>query len=370
MKNCMFCKKPLNEFDLNFSNTLFPDEKMKNIQKCCSCTVGIDQYEKLQKIKDRKNLVYCHIWPLIGTLVWIASFVLAGIVIDNIWGDNYPRVFADAAGFLWGFPGIALIIVWICCGIAVVKSTFNIKPYKTSYGGSHTEITQTSSNTFKVEEVTDTYGEGGWNFGHILLVITYPLWCLLHLIYILTVGKKAYRNKALKIFPEEVINAYEHALKVTTPVKNISISPKQFKSFKKKQEKYIQDIDQTKEKYSILGQSAVDKQIEKLMIPIAPIKVDKEIHFMVDMVDYRSYYADDNPKFAIYLLRKNNRGEIEGTVVSELYKSPYSVNWEEEWSETKMDKRILEKIKIFARTKMAAMDRGSINNINIFKYKT
>ena len=46
----------------------------------------------------------------------------------------------------------------------------------------------------------------------------------------------------------------------------------------------------------------------------------------------------------MYLLRKNDRGEIEGTVISELYKSPYSLNWAEEWAESKMDSDILQKI--------------------------
>ena len=343
MKHCSRCRKPFTEFDINFSRFVFPD---RNI--CCSCSFNKEQRLELKRLEKGDENLKLHIRPLIFTLI-LAVSVLVCLIFDD-------TDFSEMAAPVVGTAMFVLIAYWLYCGINVVKSTFKVRPSETTYGRTHTEIKQTSSNSYTVEKVTDTYSEGGWKFGYVLLVITYPLWCLFHLLYILSVGKNSHLNKASKIIPIEVINAYEYARKETEKVK-VVMSPKEFMGFKKQKDKYRESINQTNNKYSMLGAEAVKRALRNIKIPTISATINGEPHTVVDIFYYHNYYyhnysTSGQPDYLMFLLRKNQNGDVEGTVInSEMYKSPYSLNWEKDWSETHyIEKDLLEKIKEFAKT--------------------
>ena len=343
MHTCHYCKKPLTEFDLKFYQQLFPNEHNPSSLKCCSCITGKENY-KILKSNDNDYKLKLHTQPLILTILWFAAFWLLclclGVWFNLFLDGNYPHQAVNIFSTILGILLILLLGYWLYCGKKVV-GFWGFQDYDgTPTGNYHYQITINEDGTGKAEKVEETIGGSTGCLAfllNIILIVTYPLWCVFHLIYIRTRSV----DKALKSCPKEVIKAFELARKESSFVKIPAYSVKRYQ---KEKAAYLQEVTNVSKRYAMLGSDAVAKNTYAIKAPTVEVIINQKKHLIVD---YKSFYGDS---LVLFLLYKNNANEPEGIAICDNYKTSPCTNWKDEWEKIGLDRNLLKKINEIAKT--------------------
>ena len=313
MYKCERCGRPLNEFDVGFSERL--SEVGGNREcKCFRCTTGKSANEFGRKLGKIIPFRIEYIDALKGTLVLLLLMIVATLLSTIDVGLS----------MFGGLINIICILVFIIMWIATTLELAGAGSGELRETGEHYETTLNSDGTIVTKKVTE-YSDSGSALellcllGALLTPVLYPI------IYLMTRIFKPYfgTSKMLKKYPRPVIDAYNYTYNAT---KHAKTSETVFLEYRGKIEKNNKKINDIQKKYSIMGENAVNEQLRKICPPIVSVNAGGEkyviAHFVEDRFDYRCY-----------LIRKNSIGEIEGKVVMNDYFVCSDTNdWREDWA--------------------------------------
>lgn len=316
MYKCEKCGRPLNEFDVGFSERL--SEANGNHEcKCFRCTTGKSVNEFGHKLGKIVPFSKDYLWGLGVTLI-SAIIIGIGAFLGNSNSDTFGRIIfsglLNTCGALFLFFGWAYVAIELTgAGLGEIREI-----------GEHYETTLRNDGTFETKTVKDYSGGGGClialcTFLGIFTIVLYPMVYLSIRIYKPFFGKLL----MLREYPQPVIDAYNYTY---NRIKRAKIPEKVFLKYKKEAEKNNKRINDIRRKYSIMGENAVNDQLRRICPPTVTATVGGK-HYVI------AHFVTVKPDYRCYLIRKNSNGEMEGKVVMNDYFLCSATNdWREDWA--------------------------------------
>ncbi len=318
MYKCEKCGRPLNEFDVGFSERLSRANENHEC-KCFRCTTGKSVNEfgrRLGKIIPfRKE----YLW---GLGVTLALGIISAIAIGIVLLFSLDSFLISFLGAILGL-GEALFFFFGWAYIAMELTRDDSVEIREI--GERCEITLRDDGTFETKTVKYYSGDPSGclialcAFLGILAIVLYPIVYLFIRVFKPFFGTL----KMLKEYPQTVIDAYNYTYNRT---KRAKIPERVFLKYKKKAEKNNQKIRDIRSKYSIMGENAVNDQLRRICPPTVTATVGGK-HYVI------AHFVTVKPDYRCYLIRKNSNGEIEGKVVMNDYFLCGDANdWREDWA--------------------------------------
>ncbi len=321
---CQKCWKPLNEFDVKFTQKMY---RTKDFRKCnCfKCSVGEQNYENLSKMKKTKNnILIFSLWLGIAIPSLISYLILEPLPYDAI-----PEFLAGITigGAVLAVYGTFFVGYW------VVKS-FDIKESEGYYTGKTiVTLEKNGENSWtKKEEAEYISGDDGF-FGKAFLVLTAMFWLAPYILYATT--KYIWFSSC----PSDLKKIYHDLQKEQSP---LSLDKKAGK-LHKQQKDYRKKVNNIRAKYHYLDERSLKVKINDVMYPMCVVPIVPKKQCVSRCWMFQTTAAFPAKQGLAFILFKNKDGTFDG-MIHEIEGYPIHLTdyWEEEFKTFGIDRETVD----------------------------
>lgn len=316
---CARCGRPMSVFDMLFYQKL-RNEKDKNKCQCFVCT---SNYEFRSIINDLDNplsakCIIAHLLP--------AIFFLIGLMFYHLDETSMTSV-EDIWMLSWAITAISSIV----CGIIVVRGLG--LDYSTWKTGSHYESTIKEDGKISTEKVDD-YSYGSGHFWAPILVVTFIIWSIPHMIYLYFKQVVTPNMKYQTEVPEPVRRAYDSTRQYN---KTFSIPAASRTAYAKQLKDYDSAVYTIEARYSMLGDNEVTSRVSRLLEPYLLTTFNGTRAVMVSESGYRENGYRHDFQFLMYI---DGEGRFQGVTLIDGKMMYSETDYMDAWRELALIKNI------------------------------
>ena len=292
---CAKCGRPLSTFDILFYQKL-KKEKDKSKCQCFGCASNSRFQEIVSKLDKRlgSKCIIVHLLPVILLSV-MGLFAYIGEATDVRINETLGIMF-----------GVGVIICSIVCGIIVVRR-FGLD-FDVYESGEHYESTIQDDGKITTRRVTEYSGGTGVVIAPIL-VLTFIVWSVPHLIYLwfkqVILPESKYRVQV----PEQIRTVYDSVRQFNKPY---YIPDSYRKAYIQQQKSYNNAIQDIQNRYSMLGENEVKHRISSLGKPYLLTTFNGTRAVLVGESNYKENVYWSHFQFLLYI---DEDGKFQGVAL-------------------------------------------------------